>query len=377
MSRRTVTPWAWAALYAVVVTSVSAAFYITGNYRFDGVRMSFGRALGWQLAIYGMWAISAPAIAYAGRRWRIRRGRLANRWTAPLPGYMLAYAVFVALHSVTYAWVTWLVRPTAPDARPPFGSVANALMMERFPVNILLFWAIVGVLYAVEYARALQDRERVAGALEADLVRAQLHTLRAQLQPHFLFNALQSIATLIPREPASARRMTVQLADLLRSTLDRTGEQRVTLREELELLRRYLAIEQIRYADRLTIAYDVADDTLDCLVPDLLLQPLAENAVRHGIEPTPGAARLTIGARRSGDGLMIRVEDNGRGLPPGWTLAARSGRGLQMTARRLELLYGGEATLTVSDGGHPHARGEGTGVRVEIHLPRQMAGVPS
>ena len=377
MSRRTVTPWAWAAVYAVAVTSVSAAFYITGNYRFDGLRMSFGRAFAWQVIIYGMWAVSVPAIASAGRRWRIRRGRLANRWTAPLPGYLLAYAVLVALHSALYAWVTWLVRPTGPGGRSPFGTVANALMMERFPINILLFWAIVGVLYAVEHARALQDRERVAGALEADLVRAQLHTLRAQLQPHFLFNALQSIATLIPREPASARRMTMQLADLLRSTLDRTGEQRVTLREELELLGRYLAIEQIRYSDRLTINHDVDDDALDCLVPDLILQPLAENAIRHGVEPTPGAARLTIGARSHGDRLMIWVEDNGRGLPPGWVIGAQPGRGLQMTTRRLELLYGGDARLTVSNAANQRASRGSAGVRVEIDLPRQTPGAPS
>ena len=367
----------WAALYAVVVTSVSAAFYITGNYRFDGVRMSFGRAFAWQIAIYGLWALSVPAIGFVGRRWRIRRGRLANRWTAPLPGYLLAYPVLVALHSATYAWITWLVRPTGPEGPPAFASVTRELMMERFPINILLFWAIVGVLYAVEYARALQDRERIAGALEADLVRAQLHTLRAQLQPHFLFNALQSIATLIPREPASARRMTVQLADLLRSTLDRTNEQQVMLREELELLRRYLAIEEIRYSDRLAIAYDVAPVALDCRVPDMLLQPLAENAIRHGIEPTPGAARVTIGARRVGDRLQLWVEDNGRGLPPGWTISAQQGRGLQMTMRRLELLYGSDARLTVSDAGRPLEPGSGTGVRVEIDLPTQAPAILS
>ncbi|MBA3892022.1 MAG: hypothetical protein H0X64_16005, partial [Gemmatimonadaceae bacterium] len=177
-------PWRWAALYAVVVTSVSAAFYIVGNYRFDGLRMSFGRALAWQVAIYGLWAMSIPAIAYAGRRRRTRRESPANRWTAPLPGYLLACVVLVAVHSAAYAWVTWLVRPAGPDGRAQFASVAGELMMERFPINILLFWSIVGVLYAVDHARALQERERVAGAVAADLVRAQLHTLRAQLQPH-------------------------------------------------------------------------------------------------------------------------------------------------------------------------------------------------
>lgn len=356
-------PAAWFALYAVLVTSISATYYLANTFRADGRTVTLATIFIWQFTIYSAWALSTPVIAYAGRRWRLREGRFANNWTAPFPAYFAAFVVLVTVHCLLYAVLTWSLLPAGSDGRAPFQAEAAKRIFERLPVNILIFWALAGICYALEYERVLRERDRVSRAREAELVRAQLHTLRAQLQPHFLFNALQSITSLISRDPPVARRMTIELGQLLRSTLDRDADQHVTLREELQLLHNYLAIEELRYGDRLTIAQDVPDDCLDCLVPNLLLQPLVENAIRHGIEPSPGMARLEIGARRNNDHLQLWVDDNGQGLPPNWSLDASRGHGLRMTNRRLELLYQHRAQLAIGSGT------SGSGVRVVVHLP--------
>ena len=358
-------PWLlWFTLYACAVTSLSAALVLHRYYTFDGAHVSYGRALAWQSAVFFSWGALVPAVAWAGRRLRVRRGPLAGPWLAPLPAYAAGLAAVPAAHALFASVVSWLARPVPDGVRPPLGRALPALLVDRLPVDLLVYSGVVGALYAVSHAAEVRRRERDAAALEAELARAQLHALRARLQPHFLFNALQGIAALVPRDPDAAVRMTAALGDLLRATLQRPGDQEVPLRDELRLLGSYLEVETARFRDRLRVTYDVAPDALGCRVPDLVLQPLAENAVKHGLSPKRGAGRLTIGARRAGGRLTLWVADDGVGLA-GY---AGDGLGLAITRERLAHLYGDDHALAL-------APADGAGTRVTIDIPAREAGV--
>jgi LytS/YehU family sensor histidine kinase len=268
---------------------------------------------------------------------------------------------------VIVAPTTWLVFRARLAPRHAFGPWLADEVLGSFPVEALHYWALVGLLAGVEMHRALRERERAASRLEAELAHARLATLRARLQPHFLFNTLQSIALLIPREPATAQRMTVHLGDLLRAAFARSDEQECTLGEELALVRAYVDIEAQRFRDRLTIRWDVDDAPLHARVPDLLLQPLVENALRHGLWPRPGRGTLVVRVRRtdaspSGARLVMEVEDDGAGLPAGWVDGAHDGTGLGATRARLLALHGADASLHV----RPAAGG---GTRATVTLP--------
>ncbi|WP_420454297.1 sensor histidine kinase [Rubrivirga sp.] len=226
---------------------------------------------------------------------------------------------------------------------------------------VLAYWGTVGAYYAYDYSRKLRDRALRASRLEAQLSEAQLHALQMQLHPHFLFNTLNAISTLVlKRETAQAGRMINRLADFLRMTLEQRGEQEVPLGEELAFTEQYLAIEQCRLQERLSVRVEVDPAARLALVPSLLLQPLVENAVRHGIAPHEGAGRLVLAAHRRGDRLCVRVEDDGPGLPsdrePG------GGIGLANTQARLEQRYGAAHRFALD--GSPLG-----GLRVTVELP--------
>jgi LytS/YehU family sensor histidine kinase len=206
--------------------------------------------------------------------------------------------------------------------------------------------------------REARERERRALVFEGELAKAQLQSLKLQLQPHFLFNTLNGIATLMHRDVATAERMVVQLGDLLRLALQDGQSESVPLERELEFLSLYLGIERMRFADRLTWEFDVPDETRIALVPHLLLHPLVENAVRHGLAPRAEQGRVRVGSRRVGDLLELVVEDDGVGLPR----EPREGIGLSNTRTRLERLYGARQHLTLE----PRAGG---GTRVTVSLP--------
>jgi two-component system, LytTR family, sensor kinase len=210
---------------------------------------------------------------------------------------------------------------------------------------MLDYWTVIGIAHAVEYYRHAQDRERIAAQLKAQLSQAQLQALRAQLRPHFLFNTLNGVATLMHRDVYEADRMITDLADLLRATLQHTGTHEIALSDELALLRRYLAIEGTRFRDRLRTTYEIAPDVVDALVPQFLLQPLAENAIEHGIAPRPGPGHVVIGAARVGGQVHLTVRDDGLGLRSD---ASRGhGVGLANTRARLAELYGSAQRLTL------------------------------
>lgn len=373
-------PLARAALVTLAlggVTVAGATFYLVAR----GIATP-GAALVWQGLTYLAWVPIAVGVAWAIGRAE-RRGRA---WA----GMALAWAPATLLHGFVSAALTWAVwEPTGRAARRPFGDAVRLHMAGELPVEILQYWAIVAALTASEARHRLRERERAAARLEVELARARLAALRARVQPHFLFNTLQSISFLIPRDPAAAQRMTVHLGDLLRASFAPGGAPggpagggapEVRLGDELALARAYVDIEAERFRDRLTVRWDVDAAPADALVPDLLVQPLVENALRHGLWPRPGRGTLTVRATvRAGAGgtaqggaprLVLEVEDDGAGLPPGWADdGAGEGVGLGATRARLLALYGDRASLAVGP------RPEG-GTRATVTLPLVRAEVP-
>jgi LytS/YehU family sensor histidine kinase len=212
---------------------------------------------------------------------------------------------------------------------------------------------------ALTFYRRSEERERQALGLEARLADAKLEALRMQLHPHFLFNTLNAISTLVHKDPNAADEMIGNLSELLRATLD-TAEQEIALRQELAFLDRYLEIQQVRFGERLRIEREVDAAALDAHVPTLILQPLAENAIRHGIEPDPAPGVVSIRARRNGDRLILTVANNGAAAK--MPAKSESGIGLTNTQARLQQLYGANCRLTFNSGA------EG-GFRVEIEIP--------
>ncbi len=234
----------------------------------------------------------------------------------------------------------------------------------RANVGFLIYVIVAAAAHAMTFYRHAKERERQALALVASRNQAKLDALRLQLQPHFLFNALNAIATLVHRDARAADRLIGDLSDLLRASLQ-TTQHEVTLADELALLEHYLAIEQARLGDRLRIVRDIQHETLAACVPPLVLQPLAENAIRHGLEPRVAPGTLTIEARRDGDRLRLSVTDDGVGLNTASARTSRRGIGLENTRERLRTLHGEAARLDFS------SPPEG-GVRAEVVLPFRL-----
>ena len=232
----------------------------------------------------------------------------------------------------------------------------------NFDWEMMTYAAIIAFSHAAGYFRQAQDRALRAAHLEARLAEAQLQALQRQLHPHFLFNTLNGISALMHRDVDAADRMLVQLSDLLRMALDRRSAQEVPLSDDLEFLAKYLEIEQARFGERLSVRYDFDPDTLDALVPNLLLQPLVENSVRHAIATLSEGGVIEVTSRRVGDTLELRVRDNGPGLSKERTPSTSGGLGLPNTRSRLEHLYGSAQHLQFSDT-------PGGGLTVTVVLP--------
>ncbi len=196
-------------------------------------------------------------------------------------------------------------------------SFIQRLYLTNLDWALMTYTSIIGLSYALAYYRESQERSLRAAHLETRLVEARLRTLEAELHPHFLFNTLHAISTLVHSNPDAADRMISRLSDLLRLTFDRSGEPGVSLQEELAFLQKYLEIEQTRFQDRLTVRFNIDPETLDAEVPRMILQPLVENAIKHGVSPRAGHGLIQISAERRNGSLSIEVADNGVGLSAG------------------------------------------------------------
>jgi two-component system LytT family sensor kinase len=291
-------------------------------------QMSLPRSLAWQMCAVVINALSTPLVLRLARRYRIER----PVWRRALLVHLLAGTVISA------AWATYhIVLDFAFGGN--FGGFEFGNLPRMIFVNLdkelLVYWIIVIISHAVDYYQRYRE-----GELRAS--QAQLQALKMQLHPHFLFNALHSISALVHTNPDAADKMIARLGDFLRLTLETSAAQEVPLRQEIEFLNCYLEIERIRFRERLTTRLDVDPQVLDCRVPNLILQPIVENAIRHGVAPRSAPGHVEISAVRAGGVLRLQVRDNGRGLPEPATAGSsqKGGVGLSNTRSRLQQLYG-------------------------------------
>ena len=320
---------------ATVLTffSASQAYYYVAT--FGRKPAPFAVLLMLNLGYWYSWAVLAPAVLWLARRFPLDK----RAWRVSLPVHVAGVFVATTLH-IVMAVTTRVITYAAINESTSWLVEAQRMYFLNFDWEMMTYWAIVGLSHALAYRQEAQTRALKASQLETRLVEAQLQSLQRQLQPHFLFNTLNTISALMHRDVDAADSMIARLSDLLRISLQTVGVQEVTLKEELDFLSKYLEIEQTRFRDRLTVVFDVAPDTFDALVPNLILQPLVENAIKHGIGPRPAPGTITIGARRLGAVLELVVQDNGVGLSAARLSDFNRGIGLSNTRSRLEHLYG-------------------------------------
>ena len=265
---------------------------------------------------------------------------------------------------VAYASLTNLMVQMHPGSKAPprLQGMQNWRVWSSL-LDLLAYGAVAGLAHAVHFYRRFREREHRALVLESNLANARLDVLRAQLQPHFLFNSLNAIAALLRRDPRLAEATLMSLSELLRLALRQSERQEIALREELEFVRRYLEIQQTRFGDRLRVEEDIEAGALDCAVPALLVQPLVENAIRHGLEPDGNAGLVRLTAHERGGRLVLTVEDDGAGFAAiGGSAPVGTGIGLANLRARLKALYGTGQALELG----PRAGG---GVTVRIEMP--------
>jgi hypothetical protein len=305
----------------------------------SGYVPTWSRAFSAEALYWFSWGLLAPLVF-----WMCRRVH-ARPWSIRAPAILVGALVAAALQPVIAELIGAALAPlgwcyadcTANSA--PFGNDFVMRAVRVAGVNLPVYAGVVLAWHAGAYYRESRERALRAAELESSLRTAQLAALRSQLNPHFLFNALHSLAELVHSNPKLAEDLLVRLGELLRKVLDSSSHQEVALEDELEFIRGYLDIEQIRLGDRLQVRWDIDPATLRARVPSLCLQPLVENAIQHGISAHAKPGTLAIRASRSADFLVLEVHDSGPGLESGAT-NPRSGIGLSNTRVRLESLYG-------------------------------------
>jgi two-component system, LytTR family, sensor kinase len=312
-----------------------------------------------------VWAVFTPFILLATSRWPITR----QTWRRSVPIHVAAglaagllwFPLVVKAHAVQ----------TAYTGDASFKMIVSLATLFRVVVQGLFYYAqAAAVAHGIHFYREYRERDLSASRLSAQLAEAQLSILRMQLHPHFLFNTLNTISALIHRDVKAADRMLAMLGDLLRDSFEKIGAQEVALKQEMDFLERYLEIEKTRFQDRLVIETRIAPETLDALIPNLILQPLVENSIRHGISRRSGPGRIEVSSWRDNGMLAVRVRDDGPGLSEtssGGTL--RHGVGLANTQERLRQLYGSQHHFDLENR-------SGGGLDVTLSIPFRAATAP-
>lgn len=382
MNRENVNRWPWlrwagfAAFWTLLGLAFGTQLYAMAAAR--GRSPEWGHAITLGLRDWYLWALLWPLIRRLADRFGFERGTVGRDALVHLGVGLVAVLVYEGLSLLT---TELLVSLMGADlfGRPPAGQTGEkpatgfgrfeAALTFRFSFDLLTYFVLVSANLVMVYTRRFRERERSTLELKTRLTEARLQALRMQLNPHFLFNALNSLATLVHKDPQAADEMIGSISELLRLTLSQPERQEVTLAEEMMFLDRYLEIEQARFGDRLKVEQAVAADTLAGFVPILILQPLVENAIKHGIEARLAPGVIRIAAEHAGDELILRVGDNGPGLPATAAVGRPEGVGLANTRARLAELYGERARLTL------RTATEG-GLLAEVCLPWKAGIVP-
>lgn len=339
-----------------------AATWVYVVERARGAPVDVTTALLTQLPLTVPTLMLAPGVAWMARRFPVD----LERWKTSLAAHSIGLLLMISIHgSLTSVGMRWL----APEQTGGltgldlFWSLTSGL----FYLWVLVYLGLAGVVHAYDYFWRSRDREQKADRLETRLLEAQLASLRGRLQPHFLFNSLQAVAGLVDEDPNAARSMLARLGDLLRASLTSSRRHFVPLDEEVAFVTDYLDIQATRFRDRLTTVVDVPDELGEVRVPSFVLQPLVENALRHGISPRVRPGTVELLARRDGGSLVLAVRDDGGGETPDPPDTWSEGVGLSSTRQRLEALYGERHRMDIR-------RREGGGVEVELRLPLAGSG---
>ncbi|HJQ31607.1 MAG TPA: histidine kinase [Pyrinomonadaceae bacterium] len=299
------------------------------------------RSLAWQMSAVVIFALATPLVLRIARRYPFER----HAWRRAVVVHLLAGTAISAVWSAYHITLDFAFAGSFDKFK--FANLPR-LIFFNLDRELLVYWILVVISHAVDYYQRYRE-----GELRAS--QAQLQALKMQLHPHFLFNALHSVSALVHTNPEAADKMIARLGDFLRLTLDSAADQEVPLRQEIEFLNCYLEIERIRFQDRLTTRLEVDPSVLNCRVPNLILQPIVENAIRHGVAPRSAPGHVEVRAYRAGSCLRLEVRDNGRGLPSEGsasihtTQSGSGGVGLSNTRARLQQLYGSAYRLDLSN----------------------------
>ena len=351
-------PWllraaSFGTFWTLVGLAFASQFYLSSTLL--GRSISWGQAISYSLGDWYVYALLSVPVLLLARRFPPEGG---NPWRTA--GIHLGAALVFSLVYVVLRSLVGQLHGLIIDEPVTFSEEFHPLLVRTFPFNLLIYGVIISVSHAIDYYRKYHERTVHTLELEKHLADARLQALLRQLKPHFLFNTLNGIASLMHSDVHAADRMLVRLADLLRLTMSHPGQPLTRLQDELTFIEKYLEIERIRFRDRLTVAIDVDPAALEAQVPSLILQPLVENAIRHGIEPHARPGRIELTARREPGTIMLMVRDNGAGEPAGGF--TREGIGLGNTRARLRELYGEKYRFELAN--HPEG-----GLVVRLTLP--------
>jgi sensor histidine kinase YesM len=331
--------------------------YLKEGYRFSYMRLIL------HVANYTTWGLLFPLV-YRVVKWASQE---AQAGMARMAFRILGAGLFLSLVHEAISNVLFFV-PSHLLGLEKISEETFTHILGALPAAIITRMVEFGIVYtmftALDYQRKFRNKQIELAQMESQLSGAQLNALRLQLQPHFLFNTLNAISSLMDFDKKKAQKIVSQLGSLLRFVLDQNKKQHVPLRDELDFVRNYLNIEQVRFLDRLTTTYDIAPDTLDAQVPSLLLQPLVENAIKHGFASQTGQGHIQVKSLRENGHILLTVTDDGNGSTIDVNNLPGSGIGLKNVQERLELIYKGDASMQIHTA-------EGEGFEVKIKLPYQ------
>jgi two-component system, LytTR family, sensor kinase len=348
--------WRWIALLWLGFASVNATQIVAGM-RAVGMQHAWSRLFLTVLASWIVWPLTTPIVLRLGHRYPFAQWRSIRTWSV----HLAACFAIGAVYSVWAAGLQMLLQPWGYVQVTQFGKTAFSVFYSEFHLFLILYAAILAIDYTLESKRRLAQRETEAARLSEQLSRTQLAALRRQLEPHFFFNTLNAIAGLVRENRNNdAVSMIAGLSDLLRRVLDDSGKQEVSLGEEMEFLETYLEIQKTRFAERLRLSVDVPKEFLSASVPSLILQPMVENAIEHGIEKRAAGGLLRIGAVRDNGFLTLTVYNDGPRIPDNWE-QLRSGVGIANVRSRLRTLYGESSKLNIQN--------REQGVEVQLSVP--------
>lgn len=330
--------WSAGALYAV--TFMILQDYVRDRYT------PLGRLLAWQFATAAGWLVLTPLIFWLTKAFPLGGAKL---WRNVVIHIFACFGIVLARQAIDA-----VVQPLVgfpPDKNLSFTEMMRFLFVADFHFSVITYCVALGLIFGTRYYRQFRERELKAAQFEARLAQARMHVLKMQLHPHFLFNTHNAISELIYKDPEAAEQMLTNLSDLLRISLENLEVEKIPLQQELDFLNKYLEIEQIRFQDRLKVKFQIKPETLDAIVPNMILQPLVENAIRHGIAPLARGGTIEIKAFVKDEKLHLQISDNGVGVPFGNPAEIIEGIGLSNTRARLNHLYADKHVLDIQPNG--------------------------